>query len=333
MALISSLFRGDPKLEACLVNDAAHLLPGSAGPHVGKVQRALIQLDGAALSVDDHYGPATANAVLKYKEKRRIINRSYQSKPDNIVGKMTIAAMDGELAAKENRPESCRLDDALPNDVPGGARSFSDGIVRASLVGAKDDDDLKMQIALGESRRTLLLAIASLEGLRRAIIRQTLPRGAPLTADETRILTAVGKWLNVNAGAPVRALPTIGSAISLMRRNVTLQTSKGTPPPLVRVPGTFHAQVTTPNSPDVGVQCGDPFFTVDGPNCRRDVVTHEIFHFLDVHHGGGALNGPTIRSAITTPAQALDSADNLAQLVAEIVTPGGKTDACARVGE
>ena len=46
-----------------------------------------------------------------------------------------------------------------------------------------------------------------------------------------------------------------------------------------------------------------------------------------------ALNGPTIRSAITTQAQALDSADNLAQLVGEIATLGGKTDACARAGE
>ena len=168
--------------------------------------------------------------------------------------------------------------------------------------------------------------------MRNAIIRQTLPRGAPLTAEESRILAAVGRWLNVNPGAPVRALPTIGSAIDLMRRNLNLKTTQGVPPSLFRAAGGFHAQVVDPN-PATGVQCGDPFFTVDGPNCRRDVITHELFHFLGVHHGGGALNGPTIRSAITTPAQALDSADNISQLVAEIVTPGGRTDACARAGE
>jgi hypothetical protein len=63
------------------------------------------------------------------------------------------------------------------------------------------------------------------------------------------------------------------------------------------------------------------------------VITHEFFHFLGVKHGGSSLDGPTIRGNIKTTAQALDSADNLAQLVAEIVTPGGKTDACARAGE
>jgi peptidoglycan hydrolase-like protein with peptidoglycan-binding domain len=331
MPLRSQLFRGDPKLEACLISDAGHIVPGAAGPHVGKIQRALNLLDGVGLQPDDRYGPATANAVLKYKQKRGIINRSYQTAPDNIVGKMTIASLDTELLAKENVPGFCRLDAATPADTPGGRRTFS----VAGTVGAgrpSDDDDLKMQIALGESRRTLQRAIAALEGLRNAIIRQSLPRGAPLTAEESRILAAVGRWLNVNPGAPVRALPTIGSAIDLMRRNLNLKTTQGVPPSLFRAAGGFHAQVVDPN-PDTGVQCGDPFFTVDGPNCRRDVITHELFHFLGVHHGGGALNGPTIRSAITTPAQALDSADNISQLVAEIVTPGGRTDACARAGE
>lgn len=63
------------------------------------------------------------------------------------------------------------------------------------------------------------------------------------------------------------------------------------------------------------------------------MITHEFFHFLGVNHGGGPPDKPTPRDKITTPAQALDSADNLAQLVAEIVTPGGKTDACARAFE
>ncbi len=79
---------------------------------------------------------------------------------------------------------------------------------------------------------------------------------------------------------------------------------------------------------------GDPFFGVDGPNCRRDVVVHEFFHLLGVKHGGGALMGPTIRSAITTPDQALNSADNLAQLVAQLRTfKSPNTDACARAGD
>jgi hypothetical protein len=43
------------------------------------------------------YGPSTADAVLTYKTTRNIVNRSYQTQADNIVGKMTIAAMDKEL--------------------------------------------------------------------------------------------------------------------------------------------------------------------------------------------------------------------------------------------
>jgi len=82
MALQSKLFRGDPKLEAAAKSNPAHILPGASGPHVGKIQTALIQLDGAVISSHELqnpvYGPSTANAVLAYKQKRNIINRSYQ---------------------------------------------------------------------------------------------------------------------------------------------------------------------------------------------------------------------------------------------------------------
>ena len=44
--------------------------------------------------------PAAA-AVLAYKKKRNIINWSYQQQADNIVGKMTIAALDAEIWGKE----------------------------------------------------------------------------------------------------------------------------------------------------------------------------------------------------------------------------------------
>jgi hypothetical protein len=38
---------------------------------------------------------------LAFKKKRNIINPSYQSQADNIVGKMTIAALDREIFDKE----------------------------------------------------------------------------------------------------------------------------------------------------------------------------------------------------------------------------------------
>ena len=78
---------------SCKVDDASHVTPGSRGEHVRKIQIALIQLDGAAIGTDGIYGPATAAAVLAYKQKRNIINFSYQTQADNIVGKMTIASL------------------------------------------------------------------------------------------------------------------------------------------------------------------------------------------------------------------------------------------------
>ena len=97
MSLQSTLFRGDPKLEAAAVSDAAHIIPGASGAHVKKIQQAVNKLAGAGLTEDGKYGPATAAAVLAYKRDRKIINFKYQTQPDNIVGKMTMAALDREL--------------------------------------------------------------------------------------------------------------------------------------------------------------------------------------------------------------------------------------------
>ena len=105
MPLRSKLFRGAPKLEACLVSDPAHVTPGASGPHVAKIHTALFLVDGAAAASAElerqHYGPATTAAVLAFKRKRHIINYSYQTKADNIVGKMTIAALDAEVLLYE----------------------------------------------------------------------------------------------------------------------------------------------------------------------------------------------------------------------------------------
>ena len=104
MALQSKLFRGDSKLEATATSDSAHILPGSAGDHVRKIQVALIRLEGAAIKPDGVYGRATADAVLKYKQKRGIINRNYQTSEDNIVGRMTMTSLDVEMLAEELNP-------------------------------------------------------------------------------------------------------------------------------------------------------------------------------------------------------------------------------------
>ena len=109
MALQSRLFRGDPKLEAAAVSPSAHVTPGATGDHVVKIQFALMRLDEAPLDQDGVYGPQTAAAVLAYKQKRNIINRSYQSQADNIVGVMTMASLDTEMLEQERRPGHVRI--------------------------------------------------------------------------------------------------------------------------------------------------------------------------------------------------------------------------------
>jgi peptidoglycan hydrolase-like protein with peptidoglycan-binding domain len=109
MALQSRLFRGDSALEAAAVSDPAHIVPGATGEHVRKIQLALIQLDATTIAPDGIYGPATAAAVLAYKQKRNIVNRSYQTTADNIVGKMTIASLDREMTDHERRLDSGQI--------------------------------------------------------------------------------------------------------------------------------------------------------------------------------------------------------------------------------
>jgi hypothetical protein len=121
MPLLSSLFRGDPKLQACLLQDSQHVAPGAVGDHVSKIQTALMWLDALPINASEiaikRYGPSTAAAVLSYKKKRSIINPSYQTQADNIVGKMTIASLDNEVLQREHRTHivvetiSCRFKD------------------------------------------------------------------------------------------------------------------------------------------------------------------------------------------------------------------------------
>ena len=99
MALKSKLFAGDPLLEAAAVSDPAHIVPGARGPHVGKIQQALINLDGATISKVLRVRAVNQQAaVFAYKRKRNIINRSRQTSADNIVGTMTIASLDEEMS-------------------------------------------------------------------------------------------------------------------------------------------------------------------------------------------------------------------------------------------
>jgi peptidoglycan hydrolase-like protein with peptidoglycan-binding domain len=329
MALQSQLFRGDPKLEAAAVSDPAHIVPGAMGEHVRKIQQALIQLEGAAIDPDGVYGPATAAAVLAYKQKRNIVNRSYQTQADNIVGKMTIAALDKEMLKKEGEanPPIClfRLGGLAPVSVS----------ARLDLVAAptppSPSELTVMNKAFQESRRTLQDTLKALTDLQKAVLAAIAKQTSPsLTQDQQKVLVAVVRWLLVAPTDLPGVSAAITSANALIVRNLNIRTSAGAVPPLLRnIGATFHAQADGWINTDLGVSCGDQFFR-DGPNCQRDVLTHEWFHLVSVNHGAGRnAKGEVVsvpRASVTTTQNALDSADHLAQLVSEVTT--GTFDSC-----
>ena len=45
MPLVSLLLRDEPRLQACLVADSAHVVPGATGRHVGLIQKVLLVLE------------------------------------------------------------------------------------------------------------------------------------------------------------------------------------------------------------------------------------------------------------------------------------------------
>ncbi len=244
-----------------------------------------------------------------------------------------------ELNGVVNESPVCALVSPYPIDArpPGGGRSdiqtagftpvsFAETASNMSFAGAISSDDAIMLAALQNSRQTLRLATSALRNLLIGFPGEKA--GRKLTPFQQRVLISVTRWLKTDKAsdnaARARTIVVVQRTITLFERNMAVRNSSGNNPVMKRVPGGFHAQVY--GNPDRGVECGDPFFQVDGPKCRRDVITHEFFHFLGVHHGGSALDGPTVRENIKTPDQALDSADNLAQLVSELMD--GRRDLC-----
>lgn len=166
MSLQSELFCGDPKLEAAAVSDPAHIVQGAVGDHVRKIQMALIRLDGAIIAPDGVYGSATAAAVLAYKQKRNIVNRAYQSKPDNIVGKMTIDRLDKEALAAERRDNDRTPRCIFPPDTQQGTRrSFAVSAGPGGITGFTLLEEARASLPLAKSWVAATLAkISQVEG-------------------------------------------------------------------------------------------------------------------------------------------------------------------------
>jgi hypothetical protein len=170
MALQSKLFSGDAKLEAAAILDPAHILPGASGPHVVKIQQALIQVAGAAITANGFYGPETAAAVADFKHSQKPPILNFAGKIDNIVGIKTMAALDAALPPSGsnlllNFDLTTTLVDIVVNFIgAAGAspRDAEEALPQAFLIDAYDPvtDPLNRRLMRHKQNGKLLLRVA-----------------------------------------------------------------------------------------------------------------------------------------------------------------------------
>jgi hypothetical protein len=292
--LQSDEFRGDGKLEACATTPSAHLLQGSRpGPHILKIQLALERLRPTGPTIDPEekrtqtYGPTTAKAVRNYKETHvpKIINFAYQHDVDEIVGQMTIKAMDADL-----------------NGTPLPSRN------------AVADR------ALNESRASLRVALGHLRALRKDI--NALPASSDpafggamvnLLTTHKRNIAVLVKRLLVNADPTSKAFrDALDKVILLCERNLVQPKTilaAGTTglcdPTNPRNAGGLPHAWTLASQADPKTHLCEPFFTSDTLDLQRDVITHEYFHLQGLQD-----------ISVSNTDQALRNANTVAQIVA-----------------
>ena len=283
MSLQSQLFRGDSKLEAAAVSDSAHIVPGAKGEHVRKIQSALIQLDRAPITADGDYGPKTAAAVLSYKQKRNIVNRSYQTKADNIVGKMTIDRLDKEMLAAEQSNNDRTPRCIFPPDTQRSTRrSFAVGagpVGAGELTGFKllEEKDASLPLAKSWVAATLL-KISQVEG--------KIERFKVYTAADIAFFSSIETHFKVN-------IPNVSESVARDRllkiKQMYIKIQK-----VLTVIGPGSARVLgNPGVPDKataplgGIDVPTDFVTIgrdfhsSNANMRAAVLIHEGGHFAD----------------------------------------------------
>jgi len=238
MATLSSTqFRDDPALEACATRDAAHITPGSSGPHVRKIQDALNRVDDAGIGSDEYaaakYGSATTLAVTAFKSKRRILN--YAGQIDPIVGIKTIRALDQALLdlgrGLDNALDTTPYVDVIVNFVGGSPRNGpSDAIDRLQKPASYDARGRRLVgVGIGANPdlpspvRSTLHAIQSLR--RTASIGLLCIRGSSLGG---RYALELAEMLTAQ-GVPIRFVSLQDAAFSSVdATNYPEQTFQGT---------------------------------------------------------------------------------------------------------
>jgi hypothetical protein len=110
MPVDSKLFTSDPnvrdRLNKALESDPDHIVPGSSGDHVAKIQVALSRLGKVQINQDEidqkFYGATTSKAVEAFKSGCKPPLLNFKNQIDSIVGKKTTRELDRQMKDFEN---------------------------------------------------------------------------------------------------------------------------------------------------------------------------------------------------------------------------------------
>lgn len=296
MPLRSELFRGDTRLEGAASRDSAHIVPGHAGPHVEKIQLALMLLDDAEIAADelaaDLYGPSTAASVLAFKRRRRIVNASYQTTPDNIVGRMTMAALDSEMLGRQVSLKRCGCT-YTPADSGGGSARKEHFFAFAVPVGGSNGSSgssgssggTAKQLTGGGTQTTLEMALAAVpaaSGMRdraRGVLNAVIDGGSTTGAAADRTLGTAALTRHYK----VTAAPDIDRVAREVRNNLAQVSSRLLSARAWLRQGRSGGFADTPTPRD-----GHTYINLDygvaGRFLRPTILIHEAFHDIADRH-------------------------------------------------
>lgn len=130
--------------------------------------------------------------------------------------------------------------------------------------------------------------------------------GAPtLSADDQKVVDAMDAWL-LTKGLNGAFWDKLAKARGLIAQNQALSS-----PSIIDPTNPNYAQANGDNDPSHGVTFGASFFVTNSA-CRREVATHEYYHFIfgNANHYYGTQD----------PEEAIKCPDHLAQLTAQLAT-------------
>jgi peptidoglycan hydrolase-like protein with peptidoglycan-binding domain len=291
-----------PFFERCLVQDSAHITPGTHGPHVNKIQTALSTLDHFAVAPGEvqsqTYGPSTAAGVLAYKQKRNIINQAYQTQADNIVGKMTIASLDAEMARVEPKPGPTTAVNCFPSRLYSSNRVlFTFAIPAGNVSAVSAAPALTPDLLLDQAKQSIPTAIAwcSAALTKAREVRAKIQRFHVYTKDEIQFFEPIQIHFKVN-------IPSVQDTEATDRMDKIIKLYQG----ILRVFGTGTSRmIGDPNNPNKataplggfsnsGVITIGKDFANSNTNMRAAVLIHESGHFFDANcsHAASELPAP-----------------------------------------